>query len=120
MVRDEIKESHSLVIGGSMWRTLKTSQFCPLLAACLGVVFLHADDEPRYLLPPGQTAPAAQRSTYESLTEPRGSPKLRKDLKERKAQEERAKAAEEQLKNQQVETAEEAPARPEQPERCQQ
>jgi type III secretion protein C len=51
------------------------------------------DDEPHYLLPPGQTAPTTptqpQRSTYDSLTEPRGTPKLRQDRKEQRARDER-------------------------------
>ena len=63
-----------------------------------------AEDEPRYLLPPGQTAPAApQRSTYESLTEPRGSVKLRKDLKERRDKEEQLAKQKEQAQQQQAE-----------------
>ena len=85
-----------------------------------------AEDEPRYLLPPGQTAPAApQRSTYESLTEPRGSVKLRKDLKERRDKEEQLAKQKEQAQQQQAEEKpkedpppppEEAPAKQEQPE----
>ena len=80
-----------------MRQTLKNplALFCLFSIAYVGTPLrsnsLHAADEPRYLLPPGQTAPATptgpQRSTYESLTEPRGTPKLRQD---RKAQEQRA------------------------------
>ena len=115
-----------------MRRTLNTflAQLCLAILACVGVIagFLYADDEPRYLLPPGQTTPASseprqpQRSTYESLTEPRGTPKLRKDLKERQAQEDRTAAEQAKAQNappdetKDIDTAPEAPKRPEQPE----
>ena len=89
-----------------MRQTLKNplALFCLFSIAYVGTTlpsnFLRAADEPRYLLPPGQPAPATptgpQRSTYESLTEPRGTPKLRQD---RKAQEQRAADEESKAQN---------------------
>lgn len=107
-----------------MRQTLKNplALFCLFSIAYVGTPlrssFLHAADEPRYLLPPGQTAPATptgpQRSTYESLTEPRGTPKLRQD---RKAQEQRANKEEAKTQDETPDIETEKPsARPEEPE----
>lgn len=95
-----------------MRRTLNRSFFCSCLfsLACF-IAFRHtslleAADQPRFLIPPSSDAqsesetpappqnrafPSQQRSTYESLTEERGTPKLRKDLKEKKEREQKEK-----------------------------
>ena len=66
---------------------------------CAGMLFawsLQAADTPRYLIPKGQQQPTLNensngpnqsRTTYESLMEPRGTPKLMKDLHEQKLKE---------------------------------
>jgi type III secretion protein C len=81
-----------------------TSLFSVLcLAPCTQREKLEAADQPRYLLPPTsetqpepetppestQKTPTPSRSTYESLTEERGTLKLRKDIRERKEQEQK-------------------------------
>lgn len=70
----------------TMKKILPFSYLCTL-ALVLHASKLHAADEPRYLVPPqtkNSQSSTPQRSTYESLTEERGTPKLRKELKERK------------------------------------
>ncbi len=86
-----------------------------LVVCCLPCVQrsqLAAADQPRYLIPPTSdeqldTEPTPQqspsRSSYESLTEERGTLKLRKDIKERKAQEQREKEIREKVAQEAVE-----------------
>ncbi len=71
---------------------------CLCSVACCTLPHLGAEDQPRLLTPPPSdvpSSPAPSRSTYESLTEERGTPKLRKEIKERKEQEQRERAARE-------------------------
>ena len=91
----------------TMRQTLKNPVFlfCLFFLICsssrLPTSSLFADNEPRYLTPPtSRLSPVEsplqnaspiqpQRSTYESLTEDRGTLKIRKDLKDKKEQEQR-------------------------------
>ena len=95
-----------------MRRTINNPFFLSCLFSAVCVIpcthesKLAAADQPRYLIPPtseqqpdsenpsptpGTNKPSPSRSTYESLTEERGTLKLRKDIKERKEQEQRDK-----------------------------
>lgn len=107
----------------------KLFEHLSLSVCCLGICVslppLQAADEPRYLIPEGYSEPAEQpsqtqntpkRSTYESLTEPRGTFKTIQDHKDqvRKEQEELLKRAQAAQKEKDSKAAEKPSAQMEQ------